>query len=122
MSSPKQSCEQPSCLVVLTLGLSHPMEDDKLAPFRVVHAKNAEEVLQILTEGGVAALLLGPRADLLQVFDFLGRSDLEPSRNPPPAAIVLCAASEPDVLQKLVDTGHIFYLARAAVIPSSSVI
>ena len=91
------------------------MEDDKLAPFRVVHAKNAEEVLQILTEGGVAALLLGPRADLLQVFDFLGRSDLEPSRNPPPAAIVLCAASEPDVLQKLVDTGHIFYLARAAV-------
>lgn len=107
--------EQPSRLVVLTLGLSQPIEDDKLAPFRAVHAKNAEDALRILTEGGVAALLLGPCADLLQVPDLLAHSAAKPSGNPAPTTIVLCAASEPDTLQKLVDAGQIFYAARGEV-------
>jgi hypothetical protein len=50
---------------VLTLGLSQPIEEDRLAPFRAIHPKNAEGALRILTEGGVAALLLGPCTDLL---------------------------------------------------------
>jgi hypothetical protein len=107
--------EQSSRLVVVTLGLSHPIEEDRLAPFRAVHAKNAEDALRILTEGGVAALLLGPCADLLQVPDLLARSAAKPSGNPAPATIVLCAASEPDALQKLVDAGQIFYVARGEV-------
>jgi hypothetical protein len=92
-SSSMQNYQQPSRLVVLTFGLSKPIEDDKFAPFRAVHAKNDEDAWRILMEGGVAAFVLGARADLLQVLDFLERRAAEPSRNPPPTAIVLCAAS-----------------------------
>jgi hypothetical protein len=112
--------EQSSRLVVVTLGLSHPIEEDRLAPFRAVHAKNAEDALRILTEGGVAALLLGPCADLLQVPDLLARSAAKPSGNPAPATIVLCAASEPDALQKLVDAGQIFTWPAEKLVRSSS--
>ena len=106
---------QPSRLVVLTLGLSQPIEEDGLAPFQTIDAKNTEDALRILTEGGVAALLLGPRADLLQVPDLLARSAAKPSGHPALVTIVYCVASEPDHLQKLVDAGRVFYVARGEV-------
>ena len=100
---------------MLTLGLSKPIEDDKLAPFRLVHAKDAGDALRILAEGGVAALLLGPHAPLPQVLDLVAHGTTDPSGNPPPATIVLYSGSEPDALQKFVDAAKIFYLAHGEV-------
>lgn len=102
---------QSSRRLVLTLGLSQPLDDGGLAPFRIVHAQNVERALRVLAEGDVSALLLGPLVPVPQVLDILAHLASEFPTVPSTTTIVLFAGPEPDLLQKFVDAGQVFYLA-----------
>ena len=102
---------------MLTLGLSQPLEDGALGPFRVVRAENVEEALRVLAESNVAALLFGPHVAIPQALEILARRASELPVAAPTTVIVLCAGPEPDLLRSFVDTGRVFYLSRAETDP-----
>ena len=110
-----ESCAQPPRRVVLTLGLSQPLGSAKLEPFKVLHAQNVEDALRVLAERDVAVLLLGPGIALPETLDILTRRASEFPVPPSVTTIVSCAGPEPDLLQKFVDAGQIFYLARGEI-------
>ena len=108
-------CEMPECLTVLTVGRGPLIQEDELAPFRAVHAANAEEALRVLAAGHVAVALFDRCTDLTEVLPSLNRSDAVSSGHPPPAIILVCDDSQPDALQSFVDAGNIFYLTRCEI-------
>jgi len=116
-ASPVETCVQPSPRLVLAVGLGRPLEGSVLEAFRIVQAENAQNALRRLAEGDVAVLLLGPRVALAEALDILTHRASEFPGNVSPATILLCAAPEPDLLQKFVDAGQVFYLARAEISP-----
>ena len=114
-ASSTDSCVQTSRRVVLTLGLSQPLEDGELEPFRVVRADNVEDALRVLAESDVAALVFGPHVAIPQALDVLARRASELPVAAPTIIIVLCAGPEPDPLRSFVDTGQVFYLSRGEI-------
>jgi GAF domain-containing protein len=116
-ASSTESFVQSSRRLVLTLGLRQPLDDGELAPFCIVHAPNVEDALRVLAEGNVAALLLGPRVLVPQVLDILTHLASEFPTVPSTTTIVLFAGAEPDLLQKFVDAGQVFYLAPEEIKP-----
>ncbi len=100
---------------MLTLGLSQPLEDGELEPFRVVHAENAEQALRVLAENDVAALLFGPHVAIPQALEILVRRAAGLPLAAPATVIVLCDEPEPELLRSLVDTGQVFYLSHGEI-------
>ncbi len=78
---------------------------------RAIRAENAHDVLAHLREEDTAVLVLGPQLTSAQALEILGQCTTE-YRTFPLATIVLCAGPEPELFQKFVDEGVVYYLAR----------
>ncbi|MGD0989475.1 MAG: GAF domain-containing protein [Candidatus Sulfotelmatobacter sp.] len=103
----------PSQPLVLTLGLNQVLQGDG---FRTVAAENAQHVLRRLREEDVAVLLLGSELTSAQALDILAQCTAEQSTNSR-VAIVFCGGPEPELFQKFVDEGLVFYLTRGEIRP-----
>jgi hypothetical protein len=105
---------QPSRRNLLTLGLSQLLGNGPREPFNVVEAKSAEDALRVLAAENADVLLLGPKVLPAEALEILARSA---AKSAPPTTILLCADSDPDVWQRFVDSGQIFYLGRGEMNP-----
>lgn len=116
LKSPQESVKQHSTThtrpVLLTLGLSCPLDGDLFAAFHIICAEDAEDVLRSLgREEKVAVLLFGSRLKPIVAHSILERYS-STSPDSATAAILLCADSEPELFQTLIDEGRVFYMAR----------
>jgi GAF domain-containing protein len=111
----QESVQQRPAL--LAVGLNCPLDGASFASFRIIHAEDAEDALRNLGhEEEVAVLLLGPRLKPMVALSILDRySSILPGNAT--AAVLLCAGSEPELFQTLVNEGHIFYMARGDLAP-----
>ncbi len=117
----QESVQQHSAVhtrpALLAVGLSCPLDSVSFASFRIIYAEDAEDGLRDLGhEEEVAVLLLGPRLKPI-----VALSVLDSYRSIAPgnatAAILLCAGSEPELFQTLVNEGRVFYMARGDLAP-----
>jgi len=111
-----ESWVQPPPRSVLSVGLSQPLESAGLEGVRMVHAENAPEALRTLVEEDVGVLVLGPRLASREALAILAHCASELPVDPP-AVVVLCACAEPELFQRFIDEGLIFYLARGEIKP-----
>src|SRR6266700_3148718 len=117
----QESVQQHSAVhtrpALLAVGLSCPLDSVSFASFRIIYAEDAKDALRDLGhEEEVAVLLLGPRLKPM-----VALSVLDSYRSIAPgnatAAILLCAGSEPELFQTLVNEGRVFYMARGDLAP-----
>jgi GAF domain-containing protein len=112
--SVQEGCLIPSQLTILTIGLARPLADVSLHPLRIVEAASTEEALRHLEQEAVAVLVLGSRLAPREALDILTLYNSN-SLGSSTAAILLCAGSEPELFQTLVNEGYIFYMARGEI-------
>ncbi|HET6843019.1 MAG TPA: hypothetical protein VFK06_15295 [Candidatus Angelobacter sp.] len=93
------------------------MDGPSYAAFQIICAEDAEDALRNLgLQEKVAVLLFGSRLKPTVAHSILERySSTSPDNTT--AAIVLCADSEPELFQTLVDEGRVFYMARGDLAP-----
>jgi GAF domain-containing protein len=99
--------------LVLAVGLDHSLESSDL--FRTAGAENIREASQCMAQGDVNLVVLGSQLTTAQALEFLTSCASEPSASEPnmnAAVIALCAGTEPELFQRFIDDGLIFYLAR----------
>jgi GAF domain-containing protein len=109
--SVRENCLAPSRLTILTIGLNRPFDDALPESFGIVEAANAEDALRRLAEEEVAVLILGSDLAPNEALSILTRH-CSNSPDSSTAAVLLCAGSEPELFQTLVNEGHVFYMAR----------
>lgn len=94
--------------LILALGLNQILQSDS---FRTICAENAHGVYEHLRDGNPAVLVLGPQLTSVQVLEILTRCATEQPASTT-VTIVLCAGPEPELFQKFVDEGIIYYLSQ----------
>lgn len=99
---------------ILTLGLKQPVGAIGFDGFHIAEAENANDALLRLINDDVAVLILGA---CLSAKEALGILAAYAGQSPaaPAAAIILSVDGQPELFQKFVDDGLIFYLVNGEI-------
>jgi DNA-binding response OmpR family regulator len=98
----------PSQPLVVALGLDQSLQSDS---FRTIYLENANDAPAYLRDRNSTLLVLGSRLTSAQALQILRQCSTEHPTSTA-ATIVLCAGPEPELFQKFVDEGMVYYLAR----------
>jgi CheY-like chemotaxis protein len=93
---------------VLIYGLTQSLQNTEYA---TIYVEDMHEVSSYLQDKGSAVLVLGAKLTSAQALEILEQCSAQ-KRTATIAVIVLCSGPEPELFQKFVDEGCIYYLAR----------